>query len=375
MPIYKEKEQINNQNRWYIRTYITDENGKKKQITRHNKNWIGRNGFWEAQQEENRLRNKIFNSYEEMNLNELYLKYIDTIKKNLKPSSIKKETDNYDLYIKPFLGHKKVFNISTKDIIDFHNFLNEKKIIIKNKESKRAIGEHPLSISYKKSIHITLNSILQFGCKYINLKENVARKVGNFKTPKGSKKKEINFLTVKEFDKYIIQEENYIYKAFYTILFFTGMRRGELLALTQNDINFKKNEIYINKSVNPKNGILATIPKTDKSNRTIKMLDIVSNCLKEFVKESENTLFGLTKIKPTTLQRKCDNNCVKAQINKNIRIHDFRHSFASMCIEKGVPIEVISDYLGHESISTTLETYSHLYPNSQDKLINILNQI
>lgn len=64
----------------------------------------------------------------------------------------------------------------------------------------------------------------------------------------------------------------------------------------------------------------------------------------------------------------------RSGMTKNIRVHNFRHSFASLCINNGVPIEILSEYLGHENISTTLETYAHLYPNSQNKLIQILNQ-
>lgn len=106
------------------------------------------------------------------------------------------------------------------------------------------------------------------------------------------------------------------------------------------------------------------------------MLNKVSKLLKEYIKNvDDKTIFGLKNIKPTTLQRKCDKNCLKAGITKNIRIHDFRHSFASLCINNNVPIEILSEYLGHESISTTINTYAHLYPDSQDKLLNILNNI
>ena len=58
-----------------------------------------------------------------------------------------------------------------------------------------------------------------------------------------------------------------------------------------------------------------------------------------------------------------------------MRTHDFRHSFASLCINNDVPIEIISGYLGHENISTTLDIYSHLYPDSQNKLVEKLNFI
>ena len=58
----------------------------------------------------------------------------------------------------------------------------------------------------------------------------------------------------------------------------------------------------------------------------------------------------------------------------DFRIHDFRHSFATMCIDKGIPINIISEYLGHENVSTTMNIYGHLYSNSQDKLITMLSE-
>lgn len=377
MPVYEEKGRINGQKRWFVRTYVELEDGSKKQITKRNKEWIGRQGYTLALQEEARLKSKTISNYEKMTINQLYELYLNYIKQNLKQSSITKEKDNFRLFIKPRLGNKLVFKLTTKDIVDFHSFLNEQKMVIKRKDSKREIGEHPLSIPYKQSVHTTLSCMLNFGCKYIGLTQNVASLIGNFRRPKGSKTKIESFLTEEQFQEYIKYEKNDIYKAFYTVLFYSGMRRGELLALTAEDIDFSRNEISIDKSINPRNGKLSTLPKTNKSNRTIKMLGVVSETLKEYLGNLGNVgseIFGLERIKPTTLQRKCDNNCAKAGVTKNIRIHDFRHSFASLCINSGVPIEILSEYLGHESISTTLETYAHLYPNSQDKLINILNQ-
>lgn len=375
MPIYEEKEKVNGQKRYYIRTYVADEDGKRKQITKHNKEWIGRDGYWLAYQEESLLKNKKINKYENMNLETLFNKYSEYIENNLKASSVRKNKDNYNLHIRPFLGNKKIFELNSKDILDFHDYLNSKTNSIKTTAAKRVSGKYYLSTSFKRQIHITLVAILNFGCKYYNLDKNIASIVGNFKNAKGSKKNELNFLTQDEFNLFINFEQDKKYNDFFTILFYTGMRRGELLALTFDDIDFEKNEIYINKSINPKNGIIATNPKTNKSNRTIKMLNIVKKTINNF-EYNTGTLFGIEKIKPTTLQRKCDKNCKLAGIEKNIRIHDFRHSFASMCIEKGVPIEILSEYLGHENITTTLNTYAHLYPNSQNKLIAILeNQL
>ena len=374
MPVYEEKELVNGQKRWYIRTYTVGSNGKKKQITRHNKLWIGRDGYWLAYQEESQLKNKKIDKFEKISLDDLANKYFEYVKANLKPSSVQKNIDNYNCYIHPIIGFKNVTDLENKDILELHKYLDNYQKVIKSKNAKRKSGSYALSLRFKQSIHITLNAILNFGCKYYNLEKNVAKIVGNFKNIKGVSKNELNFLTISEFKHFINYEKNEIYKDFFLILFYTGMRRGELLALTIKDIDFDKNELYINKSLNPKNGKEATVPKTNKSNRKIKMLNIVKNTLLKYKNTQKKYIFGLENIKLTTLQKKCDNNCKSAGIEKNIRIHDFRHSFASMCIFKGVPIEIISEYLGHENISTTLNTYSHLYPNSQEKLVAILDE-
>ncbi len=384
MPVYVEKvkckktgklveKKVNDKKQYFIRTYVTDEYGNKKQITKHNKNWLGREGQLEASQEENRLKNgEIKFQSQNLTLNELALKYFEYIDKRLKPSTIRKNKDNYNLHIKPYFKNKKVNEISNKDILNFHNYINSKKKIITTKKAKRKTDCYYLSIAFKQSIHTTLNSILNFGCKYYGLEKNVAQIVGNFQIPKGVQKDELNILTEEEFKKFITYESNETYKDFFEILFYTGLRRGELLALTPSDIDFVKHTISITKSVNPKNGINATVPKTNKSNREIPITSKIYNIFLKYKNEPE--IFGLNKIKLTTLQRRCDNNCKKANIDKNIRIHDFRHSFASMCINLSVKIEILSAYMGHEHISTTMNIYGHLYPNSQHKLIDLLEK-
>ena len=358
MPIYEEKGKINGQKRYYMRTYVTNENGQKKQITRHNKDWIGRDGYWLAYQEESLLKNKKINKFENMTLSELKENYINYCNDRLKLSSIKKINDNYRLYLEPYFSNAKIVDLSNQDILKWHKWLLTKG----------------LSLKFNRNIHITLVSMLNYACKFYDLNKNVASMVGNFEIPKGSKKKEINFLTVDEFNNFINQEKNIIYKNFFTILFYTGMRLGELWCLNWEDVDFEKNTISINKSYNPSNGN-ETVPKTNKSNRDIKMPNQVIKSLKEMLNyKTDKYIFGTKKITGTTLRRRCDNNCKSANIDKNIRIHDFRHSFASMCINKDIPIRIISNYLGHENISTTLDIYGHLYPDSQNILIDILNK-
>ena len=368
MPIYEEKEKINEsialpsqakvngQKRYYIRTYVTNENGQKKQITRHNKNWIGRDGYWLAYQEESKLKSKIATSNDQLTLKEIAKSYLNELSSNSKIGTIKKHTDNINKYILPYFENIKVNNITNKSILEW----------------KQKIEENNYSLNFKKGIFVSFSALLNHGCKYYGFESNPARNVGNFKAKKGHKKKIINIMSEEQFNQFKNFEDNLLYKNLFNILFYTGMRRGEFLALTWNDIDFESNTIQINKTLNPK--LIDSndnSPKTDKSNRTIKMAKTVRKSF-EYIKSNKYdcpSSFATL----STMKRHCDNNCLKIGI-ENFRIHDFRHSFASMCIDKNIPINIISDYLGHENVSTTWDTYGHLYKNSQDKLIELLDK-
>lgn len=370
MPVYVEmvkdkktgkmiEKKVNDKKQYYIRTYITDEYGSRKQITKHNKNWLGKEGQLEASQEENRLKTKVFTQKVDIKLSELIKKFLEYKKPMLKYSSLKKYDDDIQNYILPYVKDKSIFDYSTLDILKWQKEVNNLN----------------LSIHTKKRTYTTFSSIMKYGIMSCGLERNVVSLVNNFKAPNTFEKKEMNFLTEEEFEDFISFENDTLYKDFFTILFYTGMRRGELLALNINNIDFINNVIYIKESYNPKYenvGCALSTPKTLKSIRKIKMVGIVSDILKKYSYEKEKRIFQ--KVTLSTLKRKCDRNCKLADINKNIRIHDFRHSFASMCINKNIPIAIISEYLGHENISITLDTYSHLYPNSQDKLIALLGK-
>lgn len=356
MPVYEEKEKINGQKRWFIRTYVTDENGNRKQVTRHNKEWLGRDGYNLAHQEEVRLKNKVLNiKRADVKIEELFDSYMTELSSTSKLATIKKNRDNIIKHILPYFKNVKIKNIDNRKILDW----------------KYKIEEKNLSLSFKKNIFISFSSMLNHGCKYYDLPNNPAKIVGNFKNKKGNiYKRDMKIMDEDQFKHFIENEINELYKLVFTVLFYTGMRRGEMLALTWDDVNFKNNTITISKTYNPKiKDEFDNSPKTNKSNRTIKMLPIVHNQLKKYKNNQSSHDSIFENVTLTTLKRHCDKNCKNIGID-NFRIHDFRHSFASMCIDKDVPINIISDYLGHENISTTLDTYSHLYPNSQDKLIN-----
>ena len=154
------------------------------------------------------------------------------------------------------------------------------------------------------------------------------------------------------------------------------MRVGELLALTYKDIDFDKNVVHITKSYQRiKRKDVITTPKTPRSIRDITIPETLKNELLGYINRlygvtAEQRIFQFTKSK---LEHELLRG-VKNSGTKKIRIHDLRHSHASMLIEMGVPILEIRDRLGHEKVETTLNTYAHLYPNKQLMLAEQLEQ-
>lgn len=166
------------------------------------------------------------------------------------------------------------------------------------------------------------------------------------------------------------------YTAFH-ILYYTGIRTGELLALTWKDIDFENQTINIDKSYHRiEKADVITKPKTPKSIRTIMIFDYLA----EIIKKYKDTLY-----KPNMndrvflhthrfLQHEMTRIAKKANVKK-IRVHDLRHSHASLLIELGFSPLLIAERLGHEKVETTLNTYSHLYPNKQVALVEKLQTL
>ncbi|KAF5033434.1 putative prophage phiRv2 integrase [anaerobic digester metagenome] len=153
------------------------------------------------------------------------------------------------------------------------------------------------------------------------------------------------------------------------------MRIGELLALTLKDIDFEKRTISITKSYQRFNSKdVITPPKTPKSKRTINIPKFLAADLQDYVNslygiEDADRLFPFSKyFMEHEMQRG-----IKASGVKKIRLHDLRHSHASLLIEMGFTPLAIAERLGHERIETTMNTYAHLYPNKQGQLADRLN--
>ncbi len=142
----------------------------------------------------------------------------------------------------------------------------------------------------------------------------------------------------------------------------------------------------INKTISKEtidNERIINSPKTADSIRKVKLdnelvnnLEILKNYYKNYIGFQEEWFIfgGLHPLSPSTIGRKKDKYCEIANVKK-IRIHDFRHSHASLLLSKNVPITVISKRLGHSDIDLTLNVYSHMIPKDEDKVVDILNEL
>lgn len=299
---------------------------------------------------------------------ELWQEYEKFIRVKLKSQSYRKEVSAYNLHILPYFKAYKVKDI-TSDV--YLNWMLE-------------IEKCNYKYSYNSSLHIFMVSILNYAVKFYKLDSNVASLIGNFNKNK-SQKVNVDFWTYEEYQKFISVIDNKMYKLFFETLYFTGARLGECIALTWND--FKDNYIDINKTISKEKDVngnyIINSPKTPSSYRKIELDNYIINSFNELYKEqSKNVDFdnnwyifgGKKPLTQTTITRRKDLYCKKADVKK-IRLHDFRHSHATLLLSMNVPIPVISKRLGHSNITTTLDTYSHLILTDEDKAINIINEL
>ena len=273
-------------------------------------------------------------------------------------------TKEHILYKKlvPYFGKRKMSEIHSKEVMAWQSeMLNY-----------RDKNGNPYSPVYLKTLHNQLSAVFNHAVKHYNLKVNPAAQVGNMGKAKG---REMLFWTKEEYLKFadVMMDKPVSYYAF-EMLYWTGIRCGELLAFTPKDFNFERQELTINKSYQRLNGRdVITTPKTKKSNRTIKMPKFLCEEMQEYIGMlyeigEDERLFQITK---SYLHHEMDRGAKVAGV-KRIRIHDLRHSAISLLIEMGFSALAIAERVGHESIDITYR-YAHLFPTKQTEMADKLD--
>lgn len=272
--------------------------------------------------------------------------YLADCRQRQKPTTLLSKTNRIDHYVLPFFSDLPVSEITPLHVRKWQNEILQK-------------GYKPGTM---RMIHASLAAVLNFAVKYYGLKQNPATLAGSIGTLKQLHK--IQFYTLDQFKKFLPCVSDKFRVAF-KILFFTGLRIGELLALTVGDFDAAAGTLTVNKSYSSELGITQT-PKTTKSNRVVTLPPFLVSDIEDYLffkffepQPGERLFYWLYK---SALSAESKNAATLAGLPQ-IRLHDFRHSHASLLIDLDFPPLVISERLGHESVKTTLEIYSHLYPD------------
>ena len=239
----------------------------------------------------------------------------------------------------------------------------------------------PNNEPYKNKTLSKIQSILK-AILYFGLKNGYTDKIIPFKfvQNKSARNSEMDFYTPEEFNKFISFVDHTVYNAFFTILYFCGLRKGEALALLWGDVNFSKSEVTINKSYDTVNHIV-TPPKTKNSYRTIVLPERAVNALislKQYysVRDSDKDKYVFGYFKPIAVNSIDLANRKYSELAglKRIRIHDFRHSHVSALINQGFSPFDIAKRLGHTPEMVN-NIYGHWFKETQSKMVDYLNTI
>jgi len=265
--------------------------------------------------------------------------------------------------IKPFFGHMRMEDIRSIDIVRWQNKLME---------LKRPNGE-PYSPTYLRSINNQLTAILNHASRYYGLHPNPAVKTMKMGAKEAG---EMNFWTK---DEYLRFSEAMLEKPksfiMFEILYWTGVRVGELLALTPSSFDLDKLEMHIRASYQRVGGRdLITDPKTPKSVRVIKIPMFIKEEIEEYLSCNPDIgpadrMFVAAKYY-LGHEMKCG--CAATGV-KRIRIHDLRHSHVSLLIDMGFSALAIAERMGHEATDITFR-YAHLFPNVQEDMATALDR-
>lgn len=229
---------------------------------------------------------------------------------------------------------------------------------------------------HKSSLRTQLTSIFKYGERYIGI-PNVMARVEPFRNTEP--KKDVQCWSYEEFTRFIKCCEDLTYNMFFKLLYISGCRKGEALALSWDDIDFDKHTIRINKNLTRKTSELYKIvsPKNVSSIRTVDMPVKFLEELKEYKAKSQCSTFvfgGDEPLKETNITRYFKA-CAEKAGNRIIRLHDMRHSCASLLISKGISIVAVSHRLGHKNVEQTLNTYSHLMPSEAQQMVKVFETI
>ena len=348
MPVYKD----DNTGKWYCKFYYADHVGNKKQKLKR-----GFERKKDAQQWERTFLDQ-FAKDPTISFSELYRRYMEHTEARVRKSTLSSKKCLIQKHILPYFKNFKIADITAADVARWQTDM---------------INNSGMSDTSLRVLNGQLSAIFNYAVNYAGLSKSPCRD-----TMGSTKAKNVDFWTPEEYGQFIATlKNNILYYTLFEVLYYCGLRIGEAMALTIADIDFERSTISVNKTrYDIKGGAVTNPPKTRKSERLVTMPDFLTDELREYIRHIYH---------PAPDTRLFDICCASARHTlklysqaagvKQIRLHDLRHSHASMLINLGANPVLVADRLGHENPEITLKTYSHLFPSTQADIVGKIKKI
>ena len=281
--------------------------------------------------------------------------WLDSIRDTLRRRTWIRHEEVVRLHLKPSLGNTKLDRLSAPQVKSLYR-------------SKLDRGLSPRTVQI---IHATLHKALKQAVRWSLVPRNVADSVDPPKAPK----REIKPLDEGQVKMLLKAVEGEKLEALYVLAVTTGMRVGELLGIRWKDMDLQAGTLQVKRTVF--NGHIEA-PKTLKGRRSIKLTQTAIRALQEHQKVGEWVF--CTKVGTPLSVHNLHNRSWKPLLKKtglplDTRFHDLRHTCATLLLSKGVHPKIVQEMLGHSSITITLDTYSHVLPNMQEKAAEAMEDI
>lgn len=354
MSVYKDEKR----NSWYVKFRYVDYYGVKKQTTKRGFATKREASEWETAEKMKRNFNL------DMTFSKFYEIYEADVRHRVKETTWENKETMVKTKIIPFFGERKMIDISAKDVRHW-----QKEMIEFRDEKGKSYSQ-----SYLATLHAQLSAIFNHAVKFYDLKNNPAKIAGSMGSKRGGN---IMFWTQEQYKAFIecVMDKPLSFYGF-EMLYWCGLRIGELLALTPEDFDFEKKTVSITKNYQVVRGEkLILTPKTAKSVRTIYMPEFLNEEMEELINsmyepDGKERIFPLSK---RYFQHEMERGSEMSGVPK-IRLHDLRHSHVSLLINMGFSALEIAERMGHESVRITYH-YAHLFPSKQLEMINKLDEI
>ena len=377
MATYEPYELKSGKTKWHARGYLGTDEATGLQVEYNKRGFDTKTA---AQRAYTYAKNNFYDNptvrkkNEALTYQDVYEEWLEQYKKDVAESTLNKTKTNFRLHILPKFGNMRISKIDPSHL------------------QKAINGWHDEFAKYKTVYNYTIR-VLDFAFKRRYIKENPKEYV-NIPKPKRKLKKddEKKFYSreeLKQFMEAISKENMPIWHTFYRLLAYTGLRRGEALALTWDDVTFNKeaeSHVTVNKTLTLGEGnqLIIQPPKNDESYRDITIDPVTEKILRQWKTQQAEILLGFgfnamnkeqllfSKLKDNThLNLSTPRNRLVNITDRNnlpyINVHGFRHTHTSLLFEAGFSVEEVMERLGHSDIQTTMNIYTHVSSDRKKK--------